>query len=155
MNSDQTEGSRIPCPVRLADLTRRYDDLVEQVMLPVNDESTNRDLASERLAQVQTLQLVVRILQTCQLNEQQQTVLDSTLRLSKLIIRFLAPGAACDENGDENVILEVTNLSPQSEADALLEWSIVQENILQDLGHDQLVDEEAHLFRWADTPTPH
>lgn len=155
MNTDQTQRSCIPCPVRLADLTRRYDYLVEQIM---NDESTNRDpavVSAKRLAHVQTLLLVIRILQTChQLNVQQRTVLDSTLRRTKLIIRLLAFETAGEAINDEDFTLEVTSLSPEGESDALLEWSFVQENILQDLGDDQLVEEEANLFRWADTPIP-
>ena len=157
MNTNQTQRSCIPCPVRLADLTRWYDDLVEQITLHVNDESTNRDptVASERLAHVlQTLQLVIRILQTCELNVQQQTILDTTLRRTKLIIRLLAFGTAGEVNNDEDFTLEVTSQPPEGGSDALLEWRFVQENILQDLGDDQLVDEEAYLLRWADTPIP-
>jgi hypothetical protein len=100
--------------------------------------------------------LLVRLLQSQQLNLAQKSILDSTLRRSKLLIGFLQIDTAGkgEDDDHEEFALKVTNLSEEGEADALLEWNFVQINILQNLDQDQLLDEEAYLFRMVDTPIP-
>ena len=155
-----SRSSCIPCPVRLADLARQYDELVELLLLQGQDVSLDvedPDFVARRLVeQVQTLQLLVRLLQSQELNLPQKSILDSTLRRSKLLIRFLQIGTVGngDDDDDEKFALKVTNLSEEGGADTLLEWKFVQKNILQNLDQDQLLDEEECLFRMIDTPIP-
>jgi len=169
---NETHEYNIPRHVRLAGLARRYDALVEQ-LLPLSDGEPNsssdhapgnNEASPETQRLVLTLRLVVRILLQSQdedlvlLNVGQRSVLESTLRRSELLLQYIVgqqqQQQQCAGEPEEDLVVEVTILSEKDEANPLLQWSLVQGNLMQCLDQDQLAAEEADLFHMVDTPIP-
>lgn len=170
MFTDNTSKERefnLPCPIRLAGLTRRYAALVDQLPLGGGDGSSTSSpdgyCEAAETQRLQTLRLVVRILIKSQdddllfLNADQRSILESTLRRSSILLHYIGQKQQCaGDKTEENLAVEVTIVSKNdNEGNPLLQWSLVQENVMEGLRRDQLAAEEAELVQMADTPIPH